>query len=172
MIRALEVYTTSYYGAMTWDLQGEGAKQLYNSWSTAIKLAWSCPRATRTYLVQQVLSCDSTSARVELLFRSLCNSGSKGVSTLARLVARDVRSTTGRNILLISTQSGCNVWEDSFSMIKAKLTEAEISEVEEQNQWRVKYLGLLLEQRQTWHYRGDKENADVVQHLIDSLCIN
>ena len=44
--------------------------------------------------------------------------------------------------------------------------------VEGQNQWRVKYLGLLLEQRQTWHYRGDKENANVVQHLIDSLCIN
>ena len=178
VIRALEVYTTSYYGAMTWDLQGEGAKQLYNSWSTAIKLAWSCPRATRTYLVQQVLSCDSTSARVELLsryckfFRSLCNSGSREVSTLARLVARDVRSTTGRNILLISTQSGCNVWEDSFSMIKAKLTEAGISEVEEQNQWRVKYLGVLLAQRQTLHYRGDKENANVVQHSIDSLCIN
>ena len=58
----------------------------------------------------------------------------------------------------------------SFSKIKAKLAEAEISEVEQQNQRRVKYLGLLLEQRQTWQYRGDKENADLVQHLIYSLC--
>ena len=69
VIRALEVYTTSYYGFMLWDLQGEGASQFYNSWTTAIKLVWNCPRATHTYLVQQVLSCGSTSARTEILAR-------------------------------------------------------------------------------------------------------
>ena len=69
IVRALELYCTSHYGAVLWDLQGQGATQYCNAWTTAIKLAWDCPRATRTYLVQQVLACDSSSAKTEILAR-------------------------------------------------------------------------------------------------------
>ena len=69
VIRALQVYCSSHYGAVLWDLQGEGAVQYCNSWTTAIKLAWNCPRATRSYLVQEVLACGSTSAKADILVR-------------------------------------------------------------------------------------------------------
>ena len=39
---------------------------VYNAWNTAIKLSWSCPRWTRTFLVQKVLECGETSAKTEL----------------------------------------------------------------------------------------------------------
>ena len=46
-----------------------GASQVFNSWNTAIKLAWLTPRPTRTYLVQQVLSVGQTSTKVNILSR-------------------------------------------------------------------------------------------------------
>ena len=104
VVQALEVYCSSFYGCMLWDLAGQGASQLYNSWKTAIKLAWFVPRATRTYLVQQVLSAGHTSAKVNILtryrnfFHGLRKSPSYEVRVMANIASRDVRSTTGSNL--------------------------------------------------------------------------
>ena len=69
VLHAMKVYCSSFYGCMLWDLAGEGATQVFNSWNTGIRLTWSVPRATRTYLVQQVLSAGLTSAKVDILAR-------------------------------------------------------------------------------------------------------
>ena len=112
VLRALQVYCSSHYGAMLWDLQGDGASQYINSWTTAIKLAWNCPRATRSYLVQDVLACGYTSAKADILarygkfFKGLRTSPCWEVTVLANLVARDVRSSTGRNIKYVGESSG------------------------------------------------------------------
>ena len=37
------------------DMGGEGAMEVFNSWT--LKLVWNVPRATRTFLAQNVLSC-------------------------------------------------------------------------------------------------------------------
>jgi hypothetical protein len=68
VLRALQVYCSSHYGVMLWDLQGDGASQYINSWTTAIRLAWNC-RATRSYLVQDVLAYGYTSAKADILAR-------------------------------------------------------------------------------------------------------
>ena len=39
------------YGAMTWPLFSQKAQQVFNCWSTCVKLAWGVPKATHTYLV-------------------------------------------------------------------------------------------------------------------------
>ena len=112
IIRALQVYNSSHYGSMFWDMEGEAACQYFNSWNTAIKLAWDCPRGTRTYLVQQVLACGTSSARTDILtryskfFKGLRNSPSREVAVLANLVARDRRSVTGSNVKLVMQKSG------------------------------------------------------------------
>ena len=56
--------------------------------------------------------------------------------------------------------------------LKAELAKAELVEVPPADQWRVRYLSDLLEQRQILHYMGDKEREKTVAELIDSLCIN
>ena len=39
IVSALKVYCSSFYGCMLWDLRGEKAGQVFNAWTTAIKLA-------------------------------------------------------------------------------------------------------------------------------------
>ena len=121
---------------MLWDMEGEAACQYFNSWNTAIKLAWDCPRGTRTYLVQQVLACGTSSARTDILtryskfFKGLRNSPSREVAVLANFIARDRRSVTGSNVQLVMLKSGCNVWTDSPGKVRAGLMKKETVAVE------------------------------------------
>ena len=154
VIRALQVYCSSHYGAMLWDLQGEGAVQYYNAWTTAIKLAWNCPRATRSYLVQEVLACGSPSAKVDILvrygkfFQGLRTSTCREVSVLANLVARDIRSTTGENVRLLSESSGKIPWCSGSASLRTGVVKTVTVEVPNADKWRIKFLGTLLAQRQ------------------------
>ena len=47
ILTAQKVYTCSFYGSNLWDLGGNMASQVYNSWGTGVRLAWDVPRATR-----------------------------------------------------------------------------------------------------------------------------
>ena len=128
IISALKVYCSSFYGCMLWDLCGEGANQIFNAWTTAVKLAWDVPRATRTYLVQQVLSVGVNSAKVEILarfanfFRGLRKSPSAEVAVMANIVGRDIRSTTGSNMKLLEEASGLNPWVYDSSRLKVDIS--------------------------------------------------
>ena len=42
ILEAVRTYCCSLYGAMTWSLFTEKAKQVFNTWSTCVKLAWGC----------------------------------------------------------------------------------------------------------------------------------
>ena len=94
------------------------------------------------------------------------------MSVLANLIARDLRSVTGRNLNLINEMSRCNVWSDSPAKVKAALLETEIVDIADEDKWRVIYLNKLLNQRQEWHYLGEEHEKEQVQKLIDSLCVN
>ena len=178
VVQALEVYCSSFYGCMLWDLAGQGASQLYNSWNTAIKLAWFVPRATRTYLVQHVLSAGHTSAKVNILtryrnfFHGLRKSPSYEVRVMANIASRDVRSTTGSNLRLVEEISGLDPWVCSAMELKVMLSKKELVTVPNQDAWRVKYLATLLAQRQELHYIGDTVQRDTLSDLINTLCIN
>ena len=86
---------------------------------------------------------------------------------MANLAGRDIRSTTGKNLALLRESSGLDPWVFGSARLKE-----ESVDVEPLSQWRVRYLGSLLEQRQAKHYMGDKEGAVGFQELIDSLCVN
>ena len=135
-------------------------------------------RATRTYLVQQFLSAGMTSAKVDILaryanfYRSLRKSPCPEVAVMANIVGRDLRSTTGSNMRLVEESSGLDPWIFDSSKLKVKLVNRELIDVPRQDEWRVKYLCRLLEQRQEYHYLGEVEQVNQVTDLIDSLCIN
>ena len=178
VLTALKIYASSFYGCMLWDLGGEGATQVYNAWTTGIKLTWSVPRSTRSCLVQQVLASGLTSAKVDILaryggfFRSLRQSPSQEVSVMANLAGRDLGSATGRNLRLLEESSGLNPWEFGSSRIKQELVKREVVEVPATDTWRVKYLGSLLQLKQELFYQGNVEEMERLQSLIDSLCVN
>ena len=178
VLHALKVYCSSFYGCMLWDLAGDGATQVFNSWTVAVRLAWSVPRATRTYLVQQVLSAGLTSAKVDILaryrnfFLGLRKSPSYEVAVMANMMGRDLRSTTGRNLMLVKDISGLDPWVCSPNKLKEVLQEREQVMVPTQDMWRVKYLCTLLGQRQELHYLVAEQEEAKVTALIDSLCVN
>jgi hypothetical protein len=129
ILKAMEVYTGSFYGSNLWELGGQMAGQKYSVWGTAVRLAWSVPRATRVYLAKHALSPDITSARVDILakfigfFRALRNSPSTKVSFIANLMGRDLRSVTGRNLRLLKDETGLDPWTSSPAMVKKELAE-------------------------------------------------
>ena len=176
IMRALKIYCSSFYGAMLWDLTGEGACQVFNAWNTAVKLSWDCPRDTRTYLVQQVLSCDETTARTDLLarygkfFKSLRSSTSMEVATMANLVSRDIQSTTGKNLRLVEKSLGLSAWEASQVKLKEAIKKKETVTVEDIDLWRIPYLDKLLGGKQEVAYMG--EDVEEISSQINSLCIN
>ena len=178
MLSAIKIYCCSFYGSMLWDLGGQGAIQVFNSCTTCVKLSWAVPRATRTYLVQQVLDSSLTSARVDILarfagfFQGLRKSPSYEVAVMAGLAGRDIRSITGKNLKMLEEISGLDTWVYGSGRIKQELVKTEIVAVPPQDQWRVGYLARLLEERQLLHYGGNQEGEERVSGLIDSLCVN
>ena len=124
--------------------------------------------------MQQVLSSGFPSARTDILsrfvkfFQGLLVAPSHEVRTVALLVARDIRTTTGKNLDLIRQEANMDPWTVKSHAVKKKLTQSETVDVREEDKWRVKYLAKLLEQRQELYYGG----YDHTDNLIKSVCIN
>ena len=176
ILHAMKVYCASFYGSMLWDLTSEGATQAFNAWNTAVKLAWDCPRQTRSYLLKHVLACNLSSAKTDILsryakfFHSLRLSTSREVAVMAALVSRDIRSTTGSNLRMIEDTSGLSPWTTSQWRLKAALDESEFPLVPDNDLWRIPLLNKYLSYRQELFYSG--LDAETLNQLINSLCIN
>ena len=144
--------------------QSNMATQYFNTWNTCVKLAWGLPRNTHTYFLDY-LSGGLVSARVDILgrylgfYRSLLSSPSREVTILARIVAKDIRSTTAKNLRLLELETDGMTWSASNPAVKKKLLQNGS-------------LGGLLEQRDQLRYAGQEDHAQVelIQSLVDSLC--
>jgi hypothetical protein len=178
VIKATKIYSTSFYGSNLWDLGGDKAKQVYTAWNTTVKLAWGCPQWTRTYMMQQLLCCGHTSARVDILcryanfFHSLRKSACYEVQVLSRLLARDIQSVTGKNLQYIYDASGLSPWTASYGRLRDALVAGEVVEVPLQDRWRLPYLSSLLSQRREAHNLALEEEENRLTKLIDSLVAN
>ena len=96
------------------------------------------------------------------------------VRILARLVAKDIRTTTARNLLVLRRETGGLGWTSAARELRKELRKREVP-VPDMDFWRLPYLGKLLEQRDILVYSGEGEDCDElarVKSLIDSVCIN
>ena len=111
-MRAVQVFACDGYGSMLYDLSSFSCESLFKSWNTCIKLIWDVPRSTFTYLVENVLAKNFVPLRHQVYgryvnyFQGLFKSSSREVRHLVRVVSRDVRSVTSRNVELIKAASG------------------------------------------------------------------
>ena len=171
ILRATNLYCGHCYGSMLWDLSSEMAGQFFRAWNTAVKLAWRVPRSTHTYLVHHLLGVNHDTFKEQLLLRykkffsKLRKSKSGPVQVLANIVARDIRSTTGRNLHLIQEETGVDPWTASDQMVKESLVR---DPVPDRDQWRISLLCQFLGERQ--EMETNMVNSDTIQDLIDSLC--
>ena len=105
-------------------------------------------------------------------YRGLLTSPSREVNIMARLVVKDIRTTTAKNIRVLERETGGLSWSSTAGEIrKMLLKRAEV--IPNADQWRLPYLTKLLEQRDTLVYNGEGEECEElvrVKELLDSLC--
>jgi hypothetical protein len=177
VLKALSVYCSSFYGSCLWDLGGDKAKQLYTAWNTSVKLVWGLPQQTRTYFLQQLISCRFSSAKVDILihfvkfFHVQC-SASYQVQVISRLLSRDMLSVTGKNLRLVQEMTQLNPFTASRARLRAALEVGELVDIPPLYQWRLPYLSSLLSQRGEAFYSAIEEEEQRLSELIDSLVIN
>ena len=177
-ITAVQKYCTAVYGSNLWNLASQECKMVVNAWQTGHKLAWSVPRACRTYLVQTVLAPNVPSLRTQMMtrfsnfFRSLLVSPSQEVTVVALLAARDLRSNIGANLALLRDVTGLDPWAVAPSRLRAALEEADRVEVPISDFWRPPFLRKLLAACLQAHFKADTREEEQLQRLIDSLVIN
>ena len=62
------------------------------------------------------------------------------------MIARDIQTTTGKNLRLLKDASGVDPWMASHTAIKYAVWNKEFVEIAATDVWRVKYLWTLLRQ--------------------------
>ena len=77
----------------------------------------------------------------------------------ALLVARDMRTTLAKNIAYVER-------------VRFLAMERETVVPPDEDAWRLTYMSKLLEQRVRLHTLGMKEEEEILQSLLDSLCIS
>ena len=173
VLRSVKLYAGSHYGSMLWQFDGESAGQYFTSWRTCVKLAWHAPRQTHTYLVDHLLCSGQSSVRSDILsryvkfVRGLKLSPSREVAVMFGVVAGDVNTTTGQNMNILRLETGLDPLTSSLVKLKAELGRKLVA-VPDEDIWRVKYLGKLLEARGEANY--EREDTEQLTVLIDSLC--
>ena len=107
----------------------------------------------------------SLMTRFHKFFTSLLVSSSPEVAVLARLSARDARTSLGSNVKAIEEETGLDPWLFGGQRLKAKLLSANTAHVPEPDVWRIGYLEKLLTKRAHAYYNGSDEILEV-----DNLC--
>ena len=158
---------------MLWPLDSLVAGQYFRCWSTSVKLVFNVPRATHTYFVDNLLAAGFQSSRHQILsryvkfVRGLLSSPSTEVALVANIVARDMGSTTGRNMAMVRRETQLNPWEASPIQVSNKLPTAEVPQ---QDFWRLGLLDRYIAKRRSMEINLE-DTADITS-LINSLCIN
>ena len=137
-----------------------------------MKLCWDVPRSTHTRYVRGFLSCDFKSLRTQCIARyvnflkSLFECKSKEVAVLSRMVANNVSTITGRNILNIKLETGISPVKTTSKLLEYILNMQEKSvDIKEWDSWLLeKYLDIRND------LRSKGENTEYIDSLIVSLC--
>ena len=175
ILQTVRTYCCSMYGAMTWSLFNEKAKQVFNCWSTCVKLAWGVPRATHTYLVDNLLSGGIPSLRSSILarfckfYQSLRRSSSLAVRVVANISSMDIRSVTGSNLKNIEKEIQLDPVRGMLWNVKAALLDFR-APVPVEDGWRLGCLQKFLAEKHV--LVAAHQDTDEIDKLIDSLCIS
>ena len=173
ILRAIDVYCGHFYGLLLANLFSEAANKYYNSYSTAIKIAWKVPRGCRTYFIHNLLASENIPVKFRIMsryvkfFQQLRQSRSREICVAANIVARDVQSTTGYNLAMIQRETNLCPWSVAPSMIMSAFQPVQPPN---EDKWRIPYLEKLLVERN--ELETNVQDTKWIDTLIESICIN
>ena len=171
IMQAVQIFCTDPYGSMLWDLSSEITEQYFKSWNTCVKLVYGLPRNTFTYLVEGFLSASQPSLINQVLsrypgfYRGLLNSPSREVRILARIVSRDPRSTTCKNLKYL--QQKTNLHKPEFCSSWKVRDALPVLSVPENETWRLGMISALMKIKKEKY--SAVENMQHICAMLDSL---
>ena len=150
-------------------MYGNKGSMAWRCWDQAVKRAWL---STDRYTVANILSAEFMSLRQKLLpqyagfFQSLLSSASTEVQLVANIVARNVRTNTGRNLRFIQEEFSVSPWLAAASMIREKYPACEVPPDQE---WVLPELAAALEERLEREGEGEEgEEMAFLTFVINS----
>ena len=158
---------------MTWSLFSDKARQVFNCWTTCVKLAWGVTRATHTYFVDNLLSGGIPSMRSSTLacfwkfYQGVKTSKSLEVRLVANLASVDIGSPTGSNLAGIKRECKEDVDGKPVATVKHLILEVK-TRVPDNDKWRLGCLKKYLELR--YQQLARLEDTSYIDSIIDSLC--
>ena len=148
LFKLVNIYGTSFYGSVLWDLGGSAADSLYASWNAMVRMAWNLPNTAHTYFIEDISEAPHLKAilsqRYLTFIHSLLNSKKKCLSQLALKTIYDQGSITGQNINLIASESGYNRFNILNMAPSCVANEIRFSPVPEESKWKIQLLKELL----------------------------
>ena len=104
-----DIYNSSWYGSVLWDLFCPGAVKLESSWNRSIKIMLDLPQPTHRGLIEPISGKPHLKRvllkRFLLMIEQIRKSKKPHLQMLLRLCEKNTNSTTGknlRNIMLIT----------------------------------------------------------------------
>ena len=170
VLSAVSTYSCHFYGSMLWDLSGSMAGQVFRSWNTCVKLAWSIPRSSHNYFVDG-LAGSLPSVKKKLLCQyvtfasKLATSVSREVRIMSAVFSNDIQSVTGRNLANIEQLFNLDPRREPVGSFKEKMVGHETPASDE---WRLPLLRKLLNKRREFSACDDETST--LDELIESLC--
>jgi hypothetical protein len=155
-LKVNDVYNTSWYGSVLWDLFSPAAVRLESSWNRSMKVMLDLPLATHRNLIEP-LSGRSHIRRVFILrflnmISSIRESKKPLLRTLLTVTQYRTTSTTGRNLRHIMLLQGENRIED----IKAEASLCPYFPLPDEEAWRVEQLQGMMEEKKVVELEKDK----------------
>ena len=165
-LKVNDVYNTSWYGSVLWDLFSPAAVRLESSWNRSMKVMLDLPLATHRNLIEP-LSGRSHIRRVFILrflnmISSIRESKKPLLRTLLTVTQYRTTSTTGRNLRHIMLLQGENRIED----IKAEASLCPYFPLPDEEAWRVEQLQGMMEEKKVVELEKDEMD------LFEFLCTN
>ena len=142
------VFNSHAYGAVLWNLHGNEANKLYNTWSSSIRKIFKLDRTTHRYLIEPISKMEHLKCAIQKRFITftdkLRTSPKMVVRIINQIVSKDCRSTTGENIRRISLSCSTDpVKGPTHDDISEKGFEA----VPAGEEWRIPLINELIDMR-------------------------
>ena len=161
-VKANEIYNSSWFRSVLWDLSSPSAIGLESSYNRSVKVMQNLPFGTHRELIEPLsnrkhLKCVLIKRFLQMI-ENIQKSNQLIVHTVLGAVRTDAQTVTGRNLRNISLLTGKDPasTKDAHSMIYNRMSEM--------REWRLEVIELLLEEREL----GDLEEPDL--ELLEWLC--
>ena len=142
------VFNSHAYGSVLWNLHGNEANMLYNTWSTSIRKIFKLDRKTHRYLIEPVSKMEHLKCAIQKRFVTFTDklkmSPKMVVRNINKIIGKDCRSTTGENIRRIMLNCG----SDSFrGPTREDVSRKGFEAVPAGEEWRVDVINELIDMR-------------------------